>query len=85
MLDIPTSRFTDWFHDLLASGGLFQFAVNEVVLDLLETTKSTLEAIDAFQQGVRLMGKLSPTFFKDRIVARRGCHAKCFGSETISA
>ena len=27
MLNFPTSRFTDWFHDLLASGGVYQIVV----------------------------------------------------------
>ena len=25
MLNMPISRFTDWFHDLLASGGMFVY------------------------------------------------------------
>lgn len=86
MLNIPTARYTDWFHDLLASGGVFQIMVNEVVLDILETTPLTLNDIDKFQADVCLPeAKLGKTFFEDRIVQRRGCHVRAFGSETISA
>ena len=48
MLNYPTSRFTDWFHNLLASGGVYQIVVNEVVLDICETTRLTLKDIDKF-------------------------------------
>jgi len=86
MLNYPTSRFTDWFHDLLASGGVYQIIVNEVVLDIVEHAGLTLKDIDAFQAGVRLPAQpLGKTFFQDRIVERRGAHVKAFASETISA
>ena len=87
MLNMPISRFTDWFHDLIASGGLFVYIVNEVVLGLLAVTHLTLEAIDKFAKGLTLPDhkKLSPTFFQERIVLRRGCHVKAFASEAISS
>ena len=86
MLNPTVSRYTDWFHDLLASGGVYQLLVNEVVLDVLEQTGLSLVDIDEFQVGVRLPeGPLTKTFFRDRVVEKRGAHLKCFASETISA
>ena len=86
MLNFPTTRYTDWFHDLLASGGVFQVVVNEVVLDICEHSPLTLEDIDEFQKSISYpAAPLSKTFFKDRIVERRGVHVKAFASETISA
>lgn len=29
-LDLRASRFTDWFHDLVVSGGVFQYALNSI-------------------------------------------------------
>lgn len=52
MLNFPNSRYTDWFHDLLASGGVFQIVVNEVVLDLCEKTDVTCKDIDMFQSSI---------------------------------
>ena len=86
MLNPTVSRYTDWFHDLLASGGVYQLLVNEVVLDVLEQTGLSLVDIDEFQVGVRLPeGPWTKTFFRDRVVEKRGAHLKCFASETISA
>ena len=48
MLNPTVSRYTDWFHDLLASGGVYQLLVNEVVLDVLEQTGLSLVDIDEF-------------------------------------
>ena len=61
--------------------------LNEIALDLLAVTHLTLEAIDKFAKGVKLPDhkKLSPTFFQERIVRRRGCHVKAFASEAISS
>ena len=85
MLNLPASRYTDWFHDLVASGGVFQYAVNQVVFDIRELGIPT-EEIDAFQRSVRLpVQKLHPTFFADRFVDDRAAHIKAFGSETITA
>ena len=86
MINPTVSRYTDWFHDLLASGGVYQLLVNDVVLDVLEQTGLSLVDIDEFQVGVRLPeGPLTKTFFRDRVVEKRGAHLKCFASETISA
>ena len=87
MINLPTARFTDWFHDLLASGGVYQLLVNEVVLDVLEGTRLSLEDIDGFHADVRLPegSRLSKTFFADRVVEKRGAHLKGFAADTISA
>ena len=86
MLNLPLSRYSDWFHDLLASGGVYQLLVNEVVLDVLEETQLSLVDIDEFQVGVRLpQARLPKTFFRDRVVEKRGAHLRCFAAETISA
>ena len=75
MLNFPATRYTDWFHDLLASGGAFQVVVSEVVLDICEHSPLTLEDIDEFQKSISYpVAPLSKTFFKGRIVERRGVH-----------
>ena len=86
MINFPTSRYTDWFHDLLASGGVYQILVNEVVLDIVEHARLALNDIDKFQAGIRFpVCPLAKTFFQDRVVQRRGTHIKAYASETISA
>ena len=86
MLDYPKSRYTDWFHDLLASGGVFQIVVNEVVLDICEMTGVTLTDIDLFQSSITFpCARLNKKFFQDRIVGKRGKHVRAFASETITA
>ena len=87
MINLPTSRCTDWFHDLLASGGVYQLLVNEVVLDVLEGTGLSLGDIDGFQADVSLPegSRMSKTFFADRVVELRGAHFKGFAADTISA
>ena len=87
MVNFPAARYTDWFHDLLASGGVYQLLANEVVLDVLEKTRLSLGDIDGFQVGIRLPEgtPLSKTFFADRVVKKRGAHLKCFATEAISA
>ena len=51
-LDLPKKRYTDWFHDLVASGGVMQYIVNQVVYDL-ELKGITPEDINSFSCGVR--------------------------------
>ena len=86
MLNFPTSRFTDWFHDLLASGGVYQIAANEIVLDICEKSSLSLKDIDDFQAGICMpIAPLGKTFFQDRIVEKRGAHVRAFASEVISA
>ena len=84
-LDLPQKRYTDWFHDLVASGGVMQYIVNQVVYDL-ELKGITPEDINSFSCGVRgLPQRLKPSFFPDRYVRKRKAHIKAFGSEVITA
>ena len=54
MVDLPESRYTDWFHDLLASGGVFQYALNQIIFDIVHDTDISLVDIDVFQQSVNV-------------------------------
>ena len=84
-LDPPQKRYTDWFHDLVASGGVMQYIVNQVVYDL-NLKGITPEDIDSFRGGVcGLQQKLTPSFFSDRYVPKRRAHISAFGSDVITA
>ena len=61
-LNLPAARYTDWFHDLIASGGVFQYICNAVLHDLVGMG-ITLQDIDDFQASVRgVVQRLSATF-----------------------
>ena len=85
MVKWPLTRYTDWFHDLIASGGCFQYAVNGVVNDLVGLGVS-LANLDEFNQHVRMQpARLGRSFFADRTVHGTGRHIRAFASETITA
>ena len=86
MAAVPDSRYPDWFHNLLASGGVAQYHVNKYVLEL-GTIGVTLEDIDAFGEFVIYpcrLKRLRRTFFKDR-TQKGNDHIKAFASEVHSA
>ena len=68
---LPDSLFTDWMHNILASGSVGSFEVNHFVLHSLRATPFTLQTLDAFAAQVvapQHYTKLAKTFFQDRIV-----------------
>jgi hypothetical protein len=86
MIDLSSAMHCDVAHCLFASGGIAQYHLNMLVLRIVHTTSTTLDDIDRFQQRVKpFKGKLTKSFFKDRIVDGVGKHMRCFASECMTA
>ena len=82
---VPTSRYPDWFHNFLASGGIFQYQLNQVLLQL-QWMGLQPSAVDDFSVVFpRAHTKLKKTFFADRMVKTEWGHLKAFGSEVMTA
>ena len=45
--NVPDSRYTDWFHNLLASGGMLQYQINQLLYALGKLGISC-ESVDQF-------------------------------------
>jgi hypothetical protein len=83
---IPDSRFCDWMHNLVASGGVAQYQVNQFV-HAMATGGLPLQSLDDFQQRCRLphcQSQLRKSFFKDRLAAGPKAHIKAFAGEMLS-
>jgi hypothetical protein len=86
-LQPPRCQYPDWMHHFCASGGLAQYELNGIVMELV-AYGVTLEQIDRWIADVHVpngMTKLKKTFFRDRVVQRAGRHIKAFASEVLSA
>lgn len=85
---MPETIFWDWMHCLVASGGIGQYHLNQVVLSVTKCGIS-LADIDEFCTRVSQPKgsgvKLGPKFFQDRIVQGSGSHIKAFASEMLVA
>ena len=82
---VPHSRYPDWFHNLLASGGIFQYQLNQLIL-ALRTHGIEPECIDAFPVVFpRAYTRLKTSFFSDRYVRNEKAHMRAFGSEMLTA
>ena len=83
----PLGVFWDWQHNLVSSGGLAQYEVNQFVRAIVAHDFS-LEQLDEFKDSIRLPGRhstLSKHFFAKRIVSKDGSHMKAFASEMLTA
>ena len=86
MIDMSEVMYCDVAHCLYASGGIAQYAVNQLVLGIIQTTSTTLDDLDNFQsQMIFFKGKLTKTFFRDRVCIGIDRHMKCFASECMTA
>ena len=66
--NVPDSRYTDWFHNLLASGGMLQYQINQLLYALGKLGISC-ESVDQFACVLpRSHTKLKKTFSADRFV-----------------
>ena len=83
---MPTTRYTDYFHNLFASGGVFQYGVNQVVRDMLAINVG-FDHIERIQANIssKMIKSLRRTYFRDRIVKKKAKHIKSFASELMSA
>ena len=85
-ISMPTTRYTDYFHNLFASGGVFQYGVNQVVRDMLAINVG-FDHIERIQANIssKMIKSLRRTYFRDRIVNKKAKHIKSFASELMSA
>ena len=82
---VPMSAYPDWFHNLLASGGVFQYQLNSFIWELYTVNIDPAD-LDQFAANIdwHAKPKLSAKFFQDR-TQKAGRHIKAFASEVISA
>ena len=83
--NVPMSRYVDWFHNIVASGGFMQYQFNQLLVELNKLGIPP-SAVDQFACTLpRSHTKLKKTFFHDRFVKHRSKHLRAFGSEMFSA
>jgi len=83
--NVPMSRYVDWFHNIVASGGFMQYQFNQLLFELNKLGASP-SAVDDFECILpKSHTKLTSTIFQDRFVRHRCKHLKAFGSEMLSA
>ena len=86
-LALPHAGYIDWMHMLVASGGVAQFEVNQLIL-VLRDHQIDVEHIDDWCEAVvKPAGftKLKASFFASRVVDKRSAHIRAFASEMLSA
>jgi len=74
---VPTTRFPDWFHNLLASGGVLQYQVNHLCMELRKIGM-TPEHLDDFpvvqsQQAHQGVWFGDAVGYCEAVVVRTGC------------
>ena len=83
----PWCEYPDWMHVYVASGGVAQYEINELV-NLICGHGITKHDIDAWCSQVtapRNSKRLGRRFFADRVVMAPGKHLKGFAAEALSA
>ena len=83
--NVPRSRYVDWFHNIVASGGFMQYQFNQLLFELNNLGVSPSAVDDSVCVLPKSHTKLKSTFFQDRFVRHRCKHLKAFGSEMLSA
>ncbi len=69
---VPTSRYPDWFHNVVASGGVVQYQVNVLALALVSSCNLSLKDIDEFEIVFpKAWTNITKTFFRDRVVKKK--------------
>lgn len=85
--NLPHSAYYDWMHCLVASGGVAQYELNEIV-KVFRTHGVSLEDIDEFVETLhwpRSQSKLRRGFFQSCFVSSENGHSRAFAAETLSA
>ena len=67
MIDMSEVMYCDVAHCLYASGGIAQFAVNQLVLGIIQTTSTTLDDLDNFQSQMISSKENSPKHFLETV------------------
>ena len=86
-LQSPMCQYPDWMHGVCASGGIAQYELNGLALQLDEQGIS-LQDIDLWISTVRKpkgMAPIAKKFFQARIVRGAKKHVRAFASEVLSA
>ena len=85
-LDLPFAEYNDWMHGYVASGGVGQYEINSLVLEI-ESHGHSIASIDTWIEAVELpkgMCKLGRNFLTHRVVHRQGAHIKAFAGELLT-
>ena len=83
--NVPLSRYVDWFHNLVASGGVLQYQFNQLLFELNRLGISPASVDEFVYILPKSHTKLKSTFFNDRFVKHPRKHLRAFGSEMFSA
>ena len=86
-MPFPSSQYIDWLHTFASSGGIAQYNLNQLVLQLV-AAGIEIEDIDTWIESVRLPRghtKLKKKFFASRIVHNEKAHIKAFANEVLTA
>jgi hypothetical protein len=86
-MEPPMCEFGDWMHGYVASGGIAQYELNQIVR-VIVAENVALEEIDSWITQIQLprgMCKLKRCFFATRIVDRPDAHIKAFAAEVLTA
>lgn len=86
-LRLPEAAYIDWMHTLMASGGVAQYQLNQLVLALGDHGVD-IDSIDEWFSSVKVPAgftKLKKTFFRNRVVNQRTSHIRAFANEMLSA
>lgn len=88
----PVGVFWDWQHNLVSSGGVAQYEVNQFVRAIIahntDGVSFTLKQLDEFSASVRMPRRhhsLTKDFFARRVVNGDSHHIKAFASEVLTA
>ena len=88
--EVPWCEYGDWMHGWVASGGVAQYELNQVVLQVVDHVPNLdITDVDLWISAVTLprgMCKLpSKTFFADRVQPYRNRNIKVFAAECLTA
>ena len=93
LVEFPKMIIWDWMHNAFASGGVGQYIVNGMLVEMLKLKKWKLEDVDKFKTTCVILRKSTPyfkrTFFADRVVMpgvrNPAPHIRAFAAEMIIA
>ena len=87
---IPESIYPDNMHNMLASGGVMQYELNQLIRRILAIPDFiTREGLDLYAASIKKpkhgITRLPPNFFVERLIDRDESHLKGYAGEVLSA